>query len=142
MNMPDLEMTSHSELQPAKIFINLGKQTGHKCFDVKSDIVVETGHYHPDFNFTQKKLTGGFTNMKKYVSRKRLPSGRPNPAPNLVKVKLLNGEAVDPEKVLSGYSSLAHIQPQLNVPNFKRMLPRDDRSFFQDDRVRNILQDN
>jgi hypothetical protein len=51
---------------------------------VKSDIVVETGHYHPDFNFTQKKLTGGFTNMKKYVGRKRMPSGRPNPAPNLV----------------------------------------------------------
>ena len=84
MNMPDLEMTSHSELQPAKTFINFAKQTGHKGFAVKSDIVVETGHYNPDFNFTQKKLTGGFTDMKRYVNRKRLPSGRPNPAPNLV----------------------------------------------------------
>lgn len=62
--------------------------------------------------------------------------------PNLLEVKIANGETVDRNKAMRGYHSLGHFSRPISVPKFERIQPRDLKIYMQNDRVRNILHDN
>ena len=54
-----------------------------------------------------------------------MPSGRPQEVPNLLEVKVANGETVDRNKAMRGYHSLGHFSRPISVPKFERIQPRD-----------------
>ena len=83
---------------------------------------MERNDYSADFFVGCRNLNLGFVSMKKIASRTLKPSGRPHfEVPNLLEVKIPNGDGVDLEKAFSGYNSLGHISRPLSIPKFEHI---------------------
>ena len=96
----------HQTVTPKGMYCDIGcKSGGHKSIIDVSDIPCEIGDYTPQ----SKRPRSSFISMKKATDRQILPQGRPNGAPNLIKVKQVLGQSVDPIRVRTGHKKLGHV---------------------------------
>ena len=72
-------MRPHSSKISCKGYQGFSKKIGRVPMGPKGpgDLVVEQGHYNPNYEVGTRNDTGGYHNMDAKLSRTRLPSGRP-----------------------------------------------------------------
>ena len=137
-------LRGHSSKIEALGYADLMNMLGRKELWPQDSIVVERGDYKPNLFVGRKSLTTGIPKFEKTVSRKYLPTGRPQEyEANLVELPADNGESLPIENVVRGYKSLGHFR-NISAPvlNFNLAKSRDQKHFTSNDRVRNILRDN
>lgn len=61
---------------------------------------------------------------------------------NTIQVAPVNGEAIDPLKVVAAYSHLGHNPNRLGYPQFQRTQGRDMKFYMQTEEIKNIMIEN
>jgi hypothetical protein len=103
------QMRAHSSKIQARVYASF-KKVGRKELNPQSDILVEHGHYNPNYFVGNASIPYGLVPMRKMTDRTYLPTGRPHEhSSNLVSLQPERGVSIKSDSVMKGYASLGHL---------------------------------